>query len=114
VLNTNAPGSPWVESSPALGQITFDGAQHTPRVGDVVQMFFLDTTPTLPGVVVTEIEGTLEELVVIGEDGKELGKGAATYQDVSPDTWLSVSWSQPAATRVMAMRLRVVDALRRV
>jgi hypothetical protein len=30
------------------------------------------------------------ELVALGEDGKELGTGAATYQGEPPGTWLSV------------------------
>jgi outer membrane protein OmpA-like peptidoglycan-associated protein len=50
------------------------------------------------------------ELVAIGEDGKELGTGAATYQGEPPGTWLSVSWSQPADTRVLMLRLRVIAA----
>jgi outer membrane protein OmpA-like peptidoglycan-associated protein len=50
------------------------------------------------------------ELVVIGEDGKELGKGAASYQNPSPDAWLAIRWTQPANTRVMVMKLRVVAA----
>jgi len=51
-------------------------------------------------------------LVVLGEDGKEIGKGAARYtaKDVPADGWLSITWSQPANTRVMVMRLRVVAA----
>lgn len=50
------------------------------------------------------------ELVVFGEDGKELGKGSATYKQEPPDTWLSISWTQPAGTRVMTMKLRAVSA----
>ncbi|HWO25703.1 MAG TPA: OmpA family protein [Kofleriaceae bacterium] len=50
------------------------------------------------------------ELVVLGEDGKELGKGAATYKKEAPGTWLSISWTQPAGTRVMTMKLRAVSA----
>lgn len=50
------------------------------------------------------------ELVVIGEDGKELGKGAATYQQERAGTWLPITWTQPAGTRVMMMKLRAVSA----
>lgn len=50
------------------------------------------------------------ELVAIGEDGKELGTGAATYQREPPGTWLSISWTQPAGTRVLMLKLRVVAA----
>jgi outer membrane protein OmpA-like peptidoglycan-associated protein len=50
------------------------------------------------------------ELVVIGEDGKELGRGAATYKKEPPDTWLPITWTQPPGTRVMMMKLRAVSA----
>lgn len=46
-------------------------------------------------------------LVVTGEDGKELGKGSATYKDLPADGWLSITWTQPPNTRVLVMRLRV-------
>ncbi len=48
------------------------------------------------------------ELVVIGEDGKQLGTGNATYTSEAADGWYSISWTQPANTRVMMMKLRVV------
>jgi outer membrane protein OmpA-like peptidoglycan-associated protein len=48
------------------------------------------------------------ELVAIGEDGKQLGTGAATYGNEPPGTWLSVSWTQPAGTRVLRLELRAV------
>ncbi len=50
------------------------------------------------------------ELVVIGEDGKELGRGSATYKKEPADTWLPISWTQPPGTRVMMMKLRAVSA----
>ena len=50
------------------------------------------------------------ELVVIGEDGTQLGTGAATYQQEPPGTWLPITWTQPAATRVLMLKLRVVTA----
>jgi outer membrane protein OmpA-like peptidoglycan-associated protein len=50
------------------------------------------------------------ELSVIGEDGKELGTGSATYKQPSPDSWLDITWTQPANTRVMMMKLRIVAA----
>jgi hypothetical protein len=67
ILNTFAPGMPWTESNPALGEITFVGAIHTPRTGDVVQMFFIDTSPVLPGEVIFGIEGEIEDLVVFSD-----------------------------------------------
>jgi outer membrane protein OmpA-like peptidoglycan-associated protein len=45
-------------------------------------------------------------LVVMGEDGGELGKGAATYKNETG--WLAIAWTQPADARVMTMKLRVV------
>ena len=48
------------------------------------------------------------ELVVIGEDGKEIGTGAAAYKGMPADTWLSISWTQPPKARVMMLKLRVV------
>jgi outer membrane protein OmpA-like peptidoglycan-associated protein len=50
------------------------------------------------------------ELVAIGEDGKQLGTGTATYQREPPGTWLSISWTQPAGPRVLMLKLRVVSA----
>jgi len=50
------------------------------------------------------------ELTAIGEDGKELGTGTATYKKEPPDTWLPISWTQPPGTRVMMLKLRVVSA----
>jgi outer membrane protein OmpA-like peptidoglycan-associated protein len=44
---------------------------------------------------------------VIGDDGKELGTGSATFKDAKADEWLSISWTQPAKTNVMIMKLRV-------
>lgn len=50
------------------------------------------------------------ELVAIGEDGKELGTGAATYKSEPPSTWLKVSWTQPDGARVLMLKLRAVAA----
>src|SRR5215510_2554296 len=50
------------------------------------------------------------ELVAIGEDGKDLGGGAATYHGEAPGTWLSVSWSQPDGDRVLRLKLRAIAA----
>jgi outer membrane protein OmpA-like peptidoglycan-associated protein len=47
-------------------------------------------------------------LSVIGEDGKELGTGKASFEKPSPDEWLSITWTQPAKTTVMMLKLRVV------
>lgn len=48
------------------------------------------------------------ELVVIGEDGAEIGAGSATYQAEAAGAWLPITWKQPAGTRAMILRLRVV------
>jgi outer membrane protein OmpA-like peptidoglycan-associated protein len=50
------------------------------------------------------------DLVVIGEDGNELGTGSAKYDKAAPDTWLAVPWTQPAGTRVLLMKLHAVAA----
>lgn len=50
------------------------------------------------------------ELVVIGDDGKEAGRGTASYKSAAPDTWLSISWSATSSARPMIMKLRVVAA----
>jgi outer membrane protein OmpA-like peptidoglycan-associated protein len=50
------------------------------------------------------------ELVVLGEDGDSIGTGAATYHGEAPGTWLSISWSQPVAARVLKLQLRVMAA----
>jgi outer membrane protein OmpA-like peptidoglycan-associated protein len=49
-------------------------------------------------------------LVVIGEDGKELASSSATYKQEAADTWLSITWTQPAKTRVLMLKLRAVSA----
>jgi len=49
------------------------------------------------------------ELVVIGDDGRELGTGTASYDRAAPaEGWHAITWTQPAGTRVMMMKLRVV------
>jgi outer membrane protein OmpA-like peptidoglycan-associated protein len=50
------------------------------------------------------------ELTAVGEDGKELGTGSATYKKEPPDTWLPVTWTQPGSARVMMLKLRAVSA----
>lgn len=49
-------------------------------------------------------------LVVIGEDGSEIGTSSATYTDQPATAWLSITWKQTADTRAMILRLRVVAA----
>lgn len=48
------------------------------------------------------------DLVVIGEDGDEIGTGSASYKDAPVASWLDITWTQAPATRVMIMKLRVV------
>ena len=50
------------------------------------------------------------QLVVIGDDGRELGTGEATYEGKPANTWLPIAWEQTRPARVMTMKLRVVDA----
>ncbi|HEU5061481.1 MAG TPA: OmpA family protein, partial [Kofleriaceae bacterium] len=47
-------------------------------------------------------------VVVIGEDGTEIGTGSATYKDEPAAAWLPITWRQPPDTRAMIVRLRVV------
>jgi len=47
------------------------------------------------------------EITAIGDDGSELGKGSTTFKSDSAD-WLSITWTQPASTNVMILKLRVV------
>jgi outer membrane protein OmpA-like peptidoglycan-associated protein len=47
------------------------------------------------------------QLVVIGEDGSELGKGSASYERMPADGWHAITWTQPDQARVMMMKLRV-------
>jgi len=47
------------------------------------------------------------DLTVIGDDGKEIGKGTAKLTGEPADKWLPITWTQPAGSRVMMMKLRV-------
>ncbi len=49
-------------------------------------------------------------IVALGEDGKQLGTGSETYKDPPANGWLSITWTQPADTRVMMLRLHVAAA----
>ena len=50
------------------------------------------------------------DLVVIGDDGTQIGTGSARYHGEPAHTWLAISWSQPAGARVLMLRLRAVAA----
>ena len=47
------------------------------------------------------------DLVVYGEDGKEIGKGSLALADQKPNTWIAIPWTQPDGVRVMKLKLRV-------
>jgi outer membrane protein OmpA-like peptidoglycan-associated protein len=47
-------------------------------------------------------------LTAVGEDGEPLGTGAASYKAAPANTWLMISWTQPAGARVLKLVLRVV------
>src|SRR5262249_14391871 len=49
-------------------------------------------------------------LVVVGEDGQELGRGAASYEHPPAGPWWSITWTQPPDTRAMVLKLRVAAA----
>jgi outer membrane protein OmpA-like peptidoglycan-associated protein len=49
-------------------------------------------------------------LVVIGEDGQELGKGSMTYDHPPAEAWWTIEWTQRTTdrnTRAMVLKLRV-------
>ena len=50
------------------------------------------------------------ELVVLGEDGSELGKGSATFAKEKAGTWVKVTWTQPANARVLMLKLHAESA----
>ncbi len=45
-------------------------------------------------------------LVIIGDDGSELGRASAEYRGEAPGTWLAITWKQKPG-RVMKLLLRV-------
>lgn len=49
----------WFETNPASGEVT---AKEPPVTGDVVQIFYLDTSPALPGEEVTPLRGRITSL----------------------------------------------------
>jgi hypothetical protein len=59
LLNPSLPMPAWLETSPAAGTVTFDPLCHIPRPGDVVQMFFLDTSPRAVEEEVTPLQGRI-------------------------------------------------------
>lgn len=53
----------WVESDPASGEITLKEAPQSVNFPDVVQFFFIDTSPVLPESVLFSLRGRLLSLV---------------------------------------------------
>ncbi|MBA2542892.1 MAG: OmpA family protein [Deltaproteobacteria bacterium] len=49
------------------------------------------------------------DLTVIGEDGKDLSKVSLPITGKPADTWIPITWTQPANTRVMILKLRVAS-----
>lgn len=49
----------WSESDPATGEITLKEAPQSANFSDVVQFFFIDTSPVLPESVLTSLRGRL-------------------------------------------------------
>ena len=49
------------------------------------------------------------DLVVIGDDGKDLAKASVGLKGKAANTWIPISWTQPAGSRVMILRLRVAS-----
>jgi outer membrane protein OmpA-like peptidoglycan-associated protein len=50
------------------------------------------------------------EVKVFGEDGAQLGAGAATFAREAPGTWLRVGWTQTKPGSVFKIELRAVAA----
>jgi len=48
-------------------------------------------------------------LVVIGDDGTELAKVALDLKGKAANAWIPISWTQPATSHVMILRLRVAS-----
>jgi outer membrane protein OmpA-like peptidoglycan-associated protein len=48
------------------------------------------------------------ELSVLGEDGKEIGKGSVDHLDAN--TWIKIPWTQPDGAKVLKLELRVSAA----
>jgi outer membrane protein OmpA-like peptidoglycan-associated protein len=46
-------------------------------------------------------------LVVLGDDGTQLGTGEAGFDGKAGGTWLQVAWTQPAGSRVLKLQLHV-------
>ncbi len=49
------------------------------------------------------------DLVVIGDDGKDLAKVSLDLKGKPAGTWIPINWTQPADGRVMILRLRVAS-----
>ena len=65
----------WVESDPGAGEITLKEAPQGTPTGfpDVLQMFFIDTSPDLPEVVLYRLHGRLRESETL--DGRLVALG---------------------------------------
>ncbi len=70
----------WSESNPALGEITLNEA---PRVGDVVHLFYLDTTDAVFVEEITEISGTLADTDLLSGNIAEADTLAGSLEDQS-------------------------------
>ena len=101
-LSVKGSSGPWTE------EMKFDTVVRAPlKIGYDADHLDLDTRalqfkPSRTGV-------TSAEITVIGDDGKELAKNTATY-DGSSDDWLMITWTQPAKTQVMMLKLRVATS----
>jgi outer membrane protein OmpA-like peptidoglycan-associated protein len=50
------------------------------------------------------------DLVVLDEEGKELGKASVSVAGQKPGTWIAIPWTQADGARVMMLKLRVAAA----
>jgi outer membrane protein OmpA-like peptidoglycan-associated protein len=49
-------------------------------------------------------------IVVIGDDGSELGRGEASYAGEKPGTWLAIAWPAARPGNVLRLELRAEDS----
>lgn len=83
----------WTESSPGEGEVTLDGPPEVGASGpDTLQVFYLDTTPLLPGFFVERLQGTVvPAATLVGDLAQVILVG------VVDETWLLTGSVTPAA-----------------
>lgn len=102
-LTVSVAGKPWTE------ELTFDTLVRGTPIKVTYDAAHLDLAKhELQFKVSRPIEKA--ELVVIGEDGKQLARAEATYTNQRAGAWLPITWKPNATTTVMMLKLRVAAA----